>query len=53
MTQLQEMMLSVCFGAVIGVFIGNLIAIIAYAVSNCKEKRRKRKAKAEDADKAQ
>lgn len=53
MTEMQEMMLSVCFGAVIGTYIGNLIAIAAFAVSGCKEKRRRRKAAKEAADKAE
>jgi len=53
MTQMQEMMLAVCFGSVIGAFIGNLIAIIVYAVSGCKEKRRRRKAAKEASDKAE
>ncbi len=43
MTDIQSMMLSVCFGAVIGTFIGNLFAIIKFAVEECKEKKRIRK----------
>ena len=53
MTELQEMMLSVCFGAVIGAFLGNLISIVVFAVSERKEKRRRRKAAKEAADKAE
>jgi len=43
MTDIQSMMLSVCFGAVIGTFIGNLFAIIKFAVEERKEKKRIRK----------
>lgn len=50
MTQLQEMMLAVCFGSVVGAFIGNLIAFTAFAISGRKGKHRKRKTEAEDAD---
>ena len=43
MTEFQELMLYTCFGAVTGVFIGELIIIIATAVSWAREKIRKRK----------
>ncbi len=41
MSEIQSMMLSVCFGATVGYLIGNLVGIIIFAV------RRKRQ-KAED-----
>ena len=44
MTQTQEIMLLVCFGSVIGAFIGNLISIIVYAVSGCRGEKRRHKA---------
>ena len=53
MTEIQEMMLSVCFGAVIGAFIGNLISIIVFAVSERREKKRRRKVEKADAEKAE
>lgn len=43
MTEFQELMLYTCFGTVTGVFIGELIIIIATVVSWAKEKIRKRK----------
>ena len=53
MTELQEMMLSVCFGAVIGAFVGNLVAIVYIAVSERKQKKRRRKEAKEAAEKAE
>ena len=47
MSDIQNMMLSVCFGATVGYLIGNLVGIIICAVREFKEKRRKRK-KAEE-----
>ena len=47
MSDIQSMMLSVCFGATVGYLIGNLVGIIICAVGEFKGKRRKRK-KAED-----
>lgn len=44
MTQIESMMLAVCFGAVVGTFIGNVICIVKYAIEERKEKKR-RKAK--------
>ena len=52
MTQMQEIMLAVCFGSVIGAFIGNLISMIAYAVSGCGKTKRRSKAAKEAAEKA-
>lgn len=43
MTEFQELMLNTCFGAVTGMFIGELIIIITTAVSWAREKIRKRK----------
>ena len=43
MTDVQSMMLAVCFGAVVGTFIGNLYAIIKFAIDDHKEKKRLRK----------
>jgi hypothetical protein len=43
MTDIQSMMLAVCFGAVVGTFIGNLYAIIKFAIDDHKEKKRLRK----------
>lgn len=45
MTEFQEMMLNICFGAMTGVFIAELIILIASAVSWVKEKIRKHKEK--------
>ena len=42
MTTYETIMLSVCFGAVIGAFIGNLIVIIKWAVDDRKEKKRRK-----------
>lgn len=43
MTEIQSMMLAVCFGAVVGYFISNLIFIIKYAIKERREKKRIRK----------
>lgn len=53
MTQLQEIMLAVCFGSVIGAFIGNLISIIVYAVNGCGGKKHRRKTAWEAAEKSE
>jgi type III secretory pathway component EscT len=53
MTQLQEIMLAVCFGSVIGAFLGNLISIIIYAVSGCGQMKRKHKTAQEAAEKSE
>jgi uncharacterized metal-binding protein len=42
MTDIQSMMLSVCFGAVIGAMIGNLIVIIKSAIDERKAKKRRK-----------
>ena len=43
MTELQEFMLCVCFGAVVGMIGGNIASIIIFAIHDLKEKRRRRK----------
>ncbi|MEA4972346.1 MAG: hypothetical protein VB119_04120 [Candidatus Metalachnospira sp.] len=53
MTTVQSMMLSVCFGAVVGTLIAEVVCMIRFAVEDHKEKKRKRKAKEESADKAE
>lgn len=53
MTQMQEIMLAVCFGSVIGAFLGNLISIIVYAVSGCRGEKRRYKTAKEAAEKAE
>ncbi len=42
MTQAQSIMLSVCFGSVIGMFIGNVITLIRLCVEDHKYKKRMR-----------
>lgn len=42
MTTVQSLMLSVCFGAVMGTLIANVGFIIKYAIDRHKEKKRKR-----------
>lgn len=51
MTAVQSMMLSVCFGAVMGILIANVGFIIKCAIDNHKEKKRKKNE--ESADKAE
>lgn len=43
MTTIQSLMLSVCFGAVMGAFIGNVITLIQFAIADHREKKRKEK----------
>lgn len=43
MTEVQSMMLAVCFGAVMGTLIANVVFIIKCAIERHKEKKRKRK----------
>ncbi|HRV73285.1 MAG TPA: hypothetical protein P5116_05365 [Eubacteriales bacterium] len=43
MTNIQSMMLAVCFGAVVGTFIGNIITIVKFAIDERREKKRIRK----------
>lgn len=51
MTTIQSMMLSVCFGAVMGTLIANVGFLIKYAIDKHKEKKRKKNE--ESADKAE
>lgn len=51
MTEAQELMLSVCFGGMSGLMIGNLIACLGMAISEWRYKRRRRKAEQELAEK--
>lgn len=39
MTTVQSLMLSVCFGAVIGTFIGNIVVLIKMKVDEYKSKK--------------
>ena len=43
MTNIQSMMLAVCFGAVVGTFLGNIFAIVKFAIDERREKKRLRK----------
>ena len=51
MSEIQEMMLAVCFGSVVGYTIGGLISLIRISISDWKYKRRCRKAEKELAEK--
>lgn len=42
MTLFESMMLSVCFGAVMGCFIGNIIMLIKFILDDYREKMRRR-----------
>ncbi len=53
MTTVESMMLAVCFGAVMGTFIGNAVFLIKTAIDDHRKKKRKRKEKEESADKAE
>jgi len=53
MTTIQSLMLSVCFGAVMGTLTANMIFIIRFAIDTHKDKKRKRKEKEASADKAE
>lgn len=50
---MQEIMLAMCFGSVIGAFLDNLISIIVYAVSGCGQMKRGRKNAQEDDEKSE
>ena len=45
MTQVESIMLAVCFGAVMGTLIGNFIMMVRIAADNYKEKKRSREEK--------
>lgn len=51
MTEIQSMMLAVCFGGVMGTFIANVVFLIQCAVKNHREKKRKKME--QSADKAE
>lgn len=51
MTTVQSMMLAVCFGAVVGMFIANAVFLIQCAIKDHREKKRKKNE--ESADKAE
>lgn len=51
MTTIQSMMLAVCFSAVLGALIADVVLLIQNAIENRKEKKRKR-GENESADKA-
>jgi MFS superfamily sulfate permease-like transporter len=53
MTTVQSMMLSVCFGVVVGTLIAEVVLMMRFALEDHKEKKRKRKEKEESADKAE
>ncbi|HZK39302.1 MAG TPA: hypothetical protein VFD23_04015 [Clostridia bacterium] len=42
MTHIESMMLAVCFGAVVGTFIGNIFTIVKFAIDERREKKRVR-----------
>ena len=42
MTHTESMMLAICFGSVVGYTIGNLIAIIKFAIDEHKAKKRRK-----------
>lgn len=45
MTEVQHFMLSICFGATVGMLTGEFITIIIFAISAIKDKIRKHKEK--------
>ena len=47
MTNIQSMMLAVCFGAVVGTLIGNIFTIVKFAIDERREKKRIRKLRKE------
>lgn len=49
MTHAESMMLAICFGAVMGSFIGNIIMLVKFAVEDHKEKKRRREGEAKAA----
>lgn len=53
MTHAESMMLAVCFGAVMGSFIGNIIMLVKFAVEDHKEKKRRREEEAKAAQQSE
>lgn len=47
MTHAESMMLAICFGAVMGFFIGNTIMLIKSALEDRRDKKRRREDEAE------
>ena len=47
MTHAESLMLAVCFGAVMGSFIGNIVTLIKFAIDDHKEKKRRKQEEAE------
>lgn len=47
MTHAESLMLAICFGAVMGSFIGNIIVLIKFAVEDHKEKKHRKQEEAE------
>ena len=43
MTHIESMMLAVCFGAVVGTFIGNIFTIVKFSIDEHRKKKRVRK----------
>ena len=43
MTNIQSMMLAVCFGAVVGALVGNIFSLVKFAIDERREKKRVRK----------
>lgn len=43
MTHIESMMLAVCFGAVVGTLMGNVFALVKFAIDERREKKRLRK----------
>lgn len=43
MTEIQSMMLAVCFGAVVGTFIANAVFLIQCAIKDHRGKKRRKK----------
>lgn len=46
MTHAESMMLAICFGAVMGSFIGNIIMLIKSALEDRRDKKRRREEEA-------
>lgn len=53
MTHAESLMLAVCFGAVMGSFIGNIIMMIKFAVDDHKERKRRREEEAKAAQQSE
>ena len=49
MTHTESLMLALCFGAMMGSFIGNIIILIKFAIEDHKDKKRRREEEAKAA----